>query len=73
MPALFCVAEEDTAASLALAVRAAEHAPRGELRQYPGGHFAAYVGDVFERMATDQVVFLRQHLVQLPTPAAGTG
>lgn len=36
MPLLVCVAEEDTAASEALAVRAARRAPRGELRRRPG-------------------------------------
>src|SRR5512134_1099992 len=68
-----CVADEDTAASLPLAVRAAEQAPRGELRSYPGGHFAAYVGEVFEQMVSDQVKFLRRHLASTPAATAGAG
>jgi uncharacterized protein len=66
MPLLVCVAEDDTATSLPLAVRAAEEAPRGQLCRYPGGHFSAYVGDVFERMVSDEVAFLRQHLAPVP-------
>jgi hypothetical protein len=61
MPLLVCAAEGDTAASVPLAIRAAEQAPRGQLRRYPGGHFAAYLGGVFEQMVTDQVAFLRRH------------
>jgi fermentation-respiration switch protein FrsA (DUF1100 family) len=73
MPLLVCVAESDTAASVPLAVRAAEQAPRGQLRRYPGGHFAAYVGEVFEQMVTDQVAFLQRHLASAPIATAGTG
>jgi hypothetical protein len=69
MPLLVCVADADTAASVPLAIRAAHRAPRGELRRYPGGHFAAYLGDVFERMVTDQVEFLRRHLLTTPLQA----
>jgi uncharacterized protein len=73
MPLLICVADDDTAASLPLAVRAAEQAPRGELRRYPGGHFAAYLGEVFEQMVSDQVKFLRRHLASTPAATAGAG
>jgi predicted alpha/beta hydrolase len=59
----------DTAASLPLAVRAAEQAPHGELRRYPGGHFAAYLGEVRQRMVTDQTAFLRRHLAVAPAGA----
>jgi hypothetical protein len=69
MPLLVCVAEADTAASLPLAVRAAEQAPHGELRRYPGGHFAAYLGEVRQRMVTDQTAFLRRHLAVAPAGA----
>ena len=47
-----------------------ERAPRGELRRYPGGHFTAYLGEVFENMVTDRVGFLRRHLT---STAAATG
>lgn len=73
MPLLICIAEDDTAASLPLAVRAAEQAPHGELRRYPGGHFAAYLGEVFEQMVSDQVKFLRRHLASTPATTAGAG
>lgn len=70
MPLLVCVADADTAASVPLAVRAAQQAPCGELRRYPGGHFAAYLGEVFEHMVTDEIDFLHRHLVA--TAAATT-
>jgi len=72
MPLLVCVAEGDTAASLPLAVRAAKRAPRGELRRYPGTHFGAYLGDVFERMVADQVEFLQRHLSAAPSATAAS-
>jgi fermentation-respiration switch protein FrsA (DUF1100 family) len=72
MPLLVCVADGDTAASVPLAVRAAEQAPRGQLRRYPGGHFAAYRGAVFEQMVADQVAFLRQHLAPTSADTATT-
>lgn len=73
MPLLVCVADDDTAASGQLAVRAAEDAPHGQLRRYPGGHFAAYVGDVFERMVTDEVEFLHRCLLPASLPSPGVG
>jgi hypothetical protein len=73
MPLPICVADEDTAASLPLAVRAADQAPHSELRRYPGGHFPAYVGEVFEQMVSDQVKFLRLHLASTPAATAGAG
>ncbi|KUL25618.1 hypothetical protein ADL15_40400 [Actinoplanes awajinensis subsp. mycoplanecinus] len=69
MPLLVCVAEADTAASLPLATRAAREAPHGELRRYPGGHFSAYLGEVQQRMVTDQTAFLRRHLCATPADA----
>ena len=73
MPLLVCVAEADTAASLPLALRAAEQAPYGQLRRYPGSHFAAYLGEVQQRMITDQTAFLRRHLAFTPARAASRG
>ena len=32
--------------------------PRGELIEYPGGHFDVYVGEPFERAVADQIEFL---------------
>jgi hypothetical protein len=64
-PLLVCVADRDVAASTSLAVRAAERAPRGELRRYPVGHFDVYLGRT-EQLAVDQAAFLCAHLVGAP-------
>jgi pimeloyl-ACP methyl ester carboxylesterase len=61
-PALYCVFEDDDINPPKLAVRAAERAPRGELRTYPGGHFAFARGEVLDRVVEDQVEFLRRAL-----------
>ena len=45
-----------------LTEEAAREAPLAQLRHYPGGHFSAYSGEVFERMAADEVAFLTEHL-----------
>jgi pimeloyl-ACP methyl ester carboxylesterase len=42
--------------------KAAESAPRGELIEYPGGHFDIYVGEPFERAVSDQIEFLERAL-----------
>lgn len=74
MPLLICIADQDTAGSTALALRAAEQAPRAEVRHYPLTHFAVYVGKGFEQVVTDQVQFLRRHLCagSIPEPVART-
>jgi dienelactone hydrolase len=66
-PLLVCVADADTAASVPLALQASAQAPRAEIRRYPGGHFGAYTGAVFEQMVTDETEFLRHHLLA-PSP-----
>jgi alpha-beta hydrolase superfamily lysophospholipase len=63
MPLLVCIGDQDTAASVDLAAETARQAPRGELRRYPYGHFAAYIGAGFEQIVADEVAFLRQHLL----------
>jgi hypothetical protein len=67
MPLLVCIGDQDTAASVNLAAQAARQAPCGELLRYPFGHFAAYIGTGFERIITDEVAFLRRHLLE-PIP-----
>jgi len=61
-PILYCIAEDDRVNPPALGIEAAEGAPRGELRLYPGGHFAPLLGDTFERVVADQLEFLERHL-----------
>ncbi len=61
-PTLYCIAEDDDVNPPALGKRAAAQVPDGELRLYPGGHFAHTSGEVFERMVTDQLDFLQRRL-----------
>ncbi len=61
-PILFCVCETDSVAPAMPTLRYAAKAPRGEVRTYPEGHFAIYVGDAFERVVADQIAFLDKHL-----------
>jgi pimeloyl-ACP methyl ester carboxylesterase len=61
-PALYCVFEDDDVNPPELSRRAAQNVPRGELRTYPGGHFALASEDIFDRVAVDQIEFLRRHL-----------
>lgn len=61
-PTLYLVFEADDVNPPKLGRRAAQRAPRGELREYPGGHFAPFAGATFERVLADQVEFLRRHL-----------
>ena len=63
MPLLFCIADQDTAGSTALALRAAGQARHAEVRHYPLTHFAVYAGEGFEQVVADQVTFLQMHLL----------
>lgn len=62
MPLLICIADQDTAGSTVLALRAAKQAPHAQVRHYPLTHFSAYFGEGFEQMVADQIQFLRTHL-----------
>ncbi|HSS04357.1 MAG TPA: alpha/beta hydrolase [Solirubrobacterales bacterium] len=66
-PALYCVFEADDVNPPKLGRRAAERTPRGELREYPGGHFAPFADAVFDRLVADQVEFLSRVLVGRPS------
>jgi pimeloyl-ACP methyl ester carboxylesterase len=57
MPLLMCVCDQDATTPVAPAVKAAERAPRAELRRYPYGHF-----DIYQDAAVkaDQVAFLQR-------------
>ena len=61
-PILFCVCESDSVAPSGPTRRYAASAPRGEVKLYPEGHFEIYVGDAFERVIADQLVFLEKNL-----------
>lgn len=50
-------------ASPKAAIKAAENAPRGEVKRYATGHFEIYVGEWFERAVADQTEFLTRNLV----------
>jgi pimeloyl-ACP methyl ester carboxylesterase len=57
-PILYSIAEDDLCNPPRLGVEAAERAPRGELKLYPGGHFAPLLEPAFDRVVADQVEFL---------------
>ncbi|OBG73859.1 MULTISPECIES: alpha/beta hydrolase [unclassified Mycobacterium] len=61
-PILFCVCDSDSVAPAGATLRHAARAPRGEVKRYPEGHFAIYVGEAFERVVADQIAFLDKHL-----------
>lgn len=62
-PALWCITDQDTLCPADNTAKWAAQAPRGEVKRYPIGHFDIYVGDSFERAVTDQIEFLRRHLL----------
>jgi pimeloyl-ACP methyl ester carboxylesterase len=68
IPILYCITEGDDVTPPALGKKAAERAPYGELHLYPGGHFDAFLGSTFERMAADQVDFLARRLLGVAVP-----
>jgi pimeloyl-ACP methyl ester carboxylesterase len=62
-PWLVCVCDGDAITPPRPAVKAAARARRGEIRHYDAGHFDIYVGPTFEIAVSDQVDFLRRHLL----------
>jgi uncharacterized protein len=63
-PWLVCVGEDDRVARPGPAIAAARRARLGELRTYPGvGHFDIYDGPAHEALVSDQLEFLRRHLL----------
>jgi cephalosporin-C deacetylase-like acetyl esterase len=63
-PWLLCVGEADRVAAPGPAIAAARRAPLGELRTYPGvDHFDIYDGPEFAAVVTDEIAFLRRHLL----------
>jgi uncharacterized protein len=64
-PWLVCVGGADRVARPGPAIAAAQRAPYGELRTYPGvDHFDVYDGPEHEAVVADQLDFLRRHLLQ---------
>jgi len=61
-PLLVQTMDDDVVTPPGPAREAARRAPRGELVEYPGGHFEIYVGEPFERAVGDQLEFLERHL-----------
>jgi pimeloyl-ACP methyl ester carboxylesterase len=63
-PWLVCVGEADRVAKPGPAIAAARRAPHGELRTYRGvDHFDIYDGPEHEAVVTDEIAFLRRHLL----------
>jgi alpha-beta hydrolase superfamily lysophospholipase len=62
-PLLVQIATNDLDTPPCPAAKAAARAPRGELRRYECGHFDVYLEPWFDRVAGDQVEFLRRHLL----------
>ena len=60
-PLLACLGEHDTIVPGAPIARAAERAPRGELRRYDLAHFDPFLGG-FDDVLADQVEFLSRHV-----------
>lgn len=61
-PVLFCISDQDEINPPELGVAASRNAPAGELRRYPGGHFAPLHGPAFEPVVADQLDFLDRRL-----------
>lgn len=67
-PLLVCVADGDRLIPREPALRMVRAARRGELRQYPVGHYAIYFGDGFEHAVAHQTAFLRRCLIGAHSP-----
>ncbi|BBZ28909.1 alpha/beta hydrolase [Mycolicibacterium madagascariense] len=63
-PIFFALCRDDSVAPASATRRHAQRAHRGEVVEYPCGHFDIYLGDPFERAVTDYIDFLKR---QLPT------
>ncbi|MBJ7328552.1 MAG: alpha/beta hydrolase [Solirubrobacteraceae bacterium] len=63
-PWLVCVGEADQVAAPGPAIAAAQEAPHGELRIYPGvDHFDIYDGPEHEAVIADQLAFLQRYIL----------
>ncbi len=62
-PLLICTCDQDVLTPPHPAIKAAREAPHSEVRRYPGGHFAIYTGELFDKAVADQCAFVTQHLL----------
>jgi pimeloyl-ACP methyl ester carboxylesterase len=62
-PLLVVAYEDDRSALPGPAIRAGEHAPRGEVVRLPGGHYAAFL-EAHEQTVDAELEFLRRHLLR---------
>ena len=69
MPVLVCVAERDQDIPVDYVQAVVARAPSGQLRRYPGSHFELYHGPLYEQVVSDQLQFLRAHLVSAAAAA----
>jgi len=61
MPVWAGLGEQDVSVSGRAVRRLAQRAPQGELHRYPYDHFGAFLGDGPQRVAGDQIDFLRRN------------
>lgn len=61
-PLLICLCEDDRITPAAPAKAVAKLAPKGELKEYPGDHFALYQGQLFKDSVAQQISFLQRSL-----------
>lgn len=63
MPILFCLAEKDLEVSNTFVKSVAAKAKNATVLEYPYGHFEMYHGKALDQVRSDQVEFLRLHLL----------
>lgn len=64
LPILIAIAESDSIAPAKSAHAIAKRAPHAEVKSYPEGHFDYYQGAGFEEIVSDELEFLKRHLVR---------
>lgn len=69
-PLQVVVCEQDKSALAAPAIRAARRAPRAELVQLPGGHYAPFL-EQHEQAVEAELSFLRRHVLEQSAAGAG--
>lgn len=65
-PLLMCICDHDLVTSPQAALKAAQAAPKSEVRHYDGDHFDIYTGTLFEAAVDAQCDFLVKHLSLAP-------